>query len=74
MSIASKYLFDIKVRNCPFCGGEAVVGYDEDKIMRPIFSVCCNNSACKILPYTFWRYSLEEAVSDWNGVDYEEEV
>ena len=49
------------LKPCPFCGGKAILGIDENDRKRPYFVYCdkCNNS-------TAFYKSKRKAVEAWN--------
>lgn len=59
---------EIKLKPCPFCGGNGVVrtsmdGYDESKV----FSVSCTNKGCiAYLTRDYWERDINGLVKKWN--------
>ena len=60
---------EIKLKPCPFCGGNGVVrtsmdGYDEFKV----FSVSCTNKGCvAYLTRDYWERDINGLVKKWNS-------
>lgn len=52
-----------ELKKCPFCGGEAMLIYDE--ILKGWF-VCCGNINCKIEPHSWYYDAKEDAIEAWN--------
>ncbi len=49
------------LRECPFCGGEAVL--DNQSFH---YKVGCDNLDCPVLPATNWFKTIEEAITEWD--------
>lgn len=52
---------DIKLKPCPFCGGEA-----EIKLVFGNFTVCCSSCHCAIIPFPYSDSPLDVSVKAWN--------
>lgn len=61
---------EIKLRPCPFCGGEAKVEYDSipnrQGEQMGIVLIRCKELNCTIRPKTQWHISKGEAIEHWN--------
>ena len=53
-----------ELKPCPFCGGDAVIRKDEERI-KP-FYVRCGNINCKMVVGTNYFATKEEAIEAWN--------
>lgn len=52
---------DIKLKPCPFCGGEATVVHDKDWLR-----IACKNKGCEVAPSTGFHKTLKVAADVWN--------
>ena len=52
-----------KLRECPFCGSEAIIY--EDHEYNDAYMVGCKGF-CKVEPMTEWCKTKEEAIAQWN--------
>lgn len=57
-------LADVKVENCPFCGGSVHAHPDEDH--STAWTAACGNYECAAKP-SVWELSKEETVARWNA-------
>lgn len=56
---------EIKLKPCPFCGGEAKVGYAINDYNR--WGVSCNTCGCVVeVGFGDYEDTMEEAVKAWN--------
>ena len=55
---------NIKLKPCPFCGGEAIM--ENLNVPTYRFRVICNNVKCDVHPNTWLRRSAKEAAEVWN--------
>jgi hypothetical protein len=51
----------IRLKPCPFCGGEA-----EINLVFGNFTVCCSSCHCAIIPFPYSDAPLEASVKAWN--------
>ena len=54
-----------ELKRCPFCGGVAVVYFDDPSIQNE-FKVGCDDADCPVSPETKWFGSRKSAVEKWN--------
>lgn len=52
---------DIKLKPCPFCGGEATVVHDKDWLR-----IACKTKGCEVAPSTGFHKTLKVAADVWN--------
>lgn len=57
----------IKLKPCPFCGGEAIISaYHNTEMKRMKYYATCCNEKCSINPAGKAKDTIKEAVNDWN--------
>lgn len=54
---------DVKLKPCPFCGGEAIHRYGSN-IAK--YYVCCENPKCRVQPITDAHQSKAVVTREWN--------
>jgi len=57
---------EVKLKPCPFCGGEAEI---DDKIYSfgPVEVVVqCSNNNCGVVPTTNYYYDKARSIKEWN--------
>lgn len=55
---------DIKLKPCPFCGGEAKIIHANDVTLP--YRIRCKNINCDVRPSTTWFKYEEDAITKWN--------
>ena len=67
-----------KLKQCPFCGDQAVL--KRDRIGEGIrnsevwYQVECQNERCSIQPFTDWHKSRSVVVREWNRRVTDDEI
>jgi hypothetical protein len=57
-----------ELKKCPFCGCEPrKITTRKEGDLAELSRVFCANVLCPIQPATRRRFTMEEAVKDWNG-------
>lgn len=56
----------MKLKECPFCGGEVEMTKDCGDSPESIYSVGCLNDGCPIHVFTKWYRTQDEAREAWN--------
>lgn len=56
---------ELKLKPCPFCGGEAVLKRVPFTAVTPYY-VRCDNRECAVMAATCNRETAEEAIELWN--------
>ena len=67
MEVQSMKDLELKLKKCPFCGGEPKIVEDNAIENIPQYQIRCKNISCTIRPKTNWGIDKTEVLTHWNN-------